>query len=181
MAKLQETYTKEIVPALTKEFGFTSIMAVPRFEKVVLNIGVGSKAVQDKKFIDSAVEELTLIAGQRAIRTTARKSISNFKLREGMPIGCKVTLRGNRMYDFLERLVYIALPRVRDFQGISLRAFDGQGNYNLGVREHIIFPEIRYDQIDYMKGINITICTTAKNDDEARELLRKAGFPFRKR
>lgn len=180
MSALKKTYETQIRPQMQKEGGYSTPMAAPRIEKIVLNMGVG-RATQDKKFIDSAVEELTLIAGQRAVKTKSKKSISNFKLREGYEIGCKATLRGERMYDFLERLIYIALPRVRDFQGVARNAFDGRGNYNLGVKEHIIFPEIRYDKIDSVKGLNITICTTAKTNDEARDLLTRVGMPFRKR
>ena len=156
----------------------SSTMAIPKIEKIIINMGV-TQAVTDKKYVDSAVEELTQIAGQRAVVTRAKKSIANFKLRQGMPIGCRVTLRGERMYDFLERLIFIALPRVRDFQGIPRRGFDGKGNYNLGIKEHTIFPEISFDKTDAVKGLNITIVTTADNDDMARTLLERVGLPFR--
>lgn len=178
MPILKEKYEKEIRGSLRKDLNLKSVMAIPRIEKVVLNMGV-TMAVTDKKYIDSAVEELTQIAGQRAVITKAKKSIANFKLREGLPIGCRVTLRGERMYDFLERLIFIALPRVRDFQGVPRKGFDGRGNYNLGIKEHIIFPEISFDKTDAVKGLNITVVTTAKNDDMARELLERIGFPFR--
>lgn len=179
MAGLKEIYQNECVPQLMKEFGYKSIMQVPKLSKVVLNMGLG-EAVQNPKIIDSAVHELTLIAGQKAVVTRAKKSIAVFKLREGMPIGCRVTLRGDRMFDFLTKLVNIALPRVRDFRGVSLKAFDGRGNYALGVKEHIIFPEIDYDKIDKIKGLNIAITTTAGNDDAGRFLLKALGMPFRK-
>ena len=156
----------------------SSTMAIPKIEKIIINMGV-TQAVTDKKYVDSAVEELTQIAGQRAVVTRAKKSIANFKLRQGMPIGCRVTLRGERMYDFLERLIFIALPRVRDFQGIPRRGFDGKGNYNLGIKEHTIFPEISFDKTDAVKGLNITIVTTADNDEMARTLLERVGLPFR--
>ncbi|AEM23140.1 50S ribosomal protein L5 [Brachyspira intermedia PWS/A] len=156
----------------------SSTMAIPKIEKIIINMGV-TQAVTDKKYVDSAVEELSQIAGQRAVVTRAKKSIANFKLRQGMPIGCRVTLRGERMYDFLERLIFIALPRVRDFQGIPRRGFDGNGNYNLGIKEHTIFPEISFDKTDAVKGLNITIVTTADNDDMARTLLERVGLPFR--
>lgn len=180
MPGMKEKYVKEIRSELKESLGKSTVMAVPRLEKIILNMGV-SAAIQDKKNLTSAIEELTLIAGQKVVATKARKSIANFKLREGMSIGCKTTLRGTRMYDFLERLIYIALPRVRDFQGISRKGFDGRGNYNLGVKEHIIFPEIRYDKIDTVKGINITFVTTAQTDEEALALLEKFGLPFRKK
>lgn len=178
MSVLKERYEKEIRPAMLKELSIASIMAVPKVEKVILNMGV-TMAVNDKKYADSALEELSQIAGQRGVITRAKKSIANFKLREGMPIGCRVTLRGERMYDFLERLIYIALPRVRDFQGIPRRGFDGRGNYNLGIKEHTIFPEISFDKTDSVKGLNITIVTTADEDNSARELLSRVGLPFR--
>lgn len=180
MPVLKEKYEKEIKKELKDELKLSSIMAVPKLQKIVLNMGVG-RAAQDKKHIENAVNELTLIAGQRAVRKKAKKSISNFKLREGMDIGVQVTLRRERMYDFLERLVFIALPRVRDFQGISRKAFDRMGNYNLGIKEHIIFPEIKYDQVDSVKGLNVTFVTSAETDDEARLLLTKLGLPFRKK
>lgn len=178
MPVLKERYEKEIRPAIVKEHNLGSIMAVAKIEKIVVNMGI-SMAVSDKKYADSALEELSLITGQRAVITKAKKSIANFKLREGMPIGCMVTLRGSRMYDFLERLIFIALPRVRDFQGIPRRGFDGRGNYNLGIKEHTIFPEINFDKTDSVKGLNITVVTTAKNDDEAFDLLLRVGLPFR--
>ena len=156
----------------------SSTMAIPKIEKIIINMGV-TQAVSDKKYVDSAVEELSQIAGQRAVVTRAKKSIANFKLRQGMPIGCRVTLRGDRMYDFLERLIFIALPRVRDFQGIPRKGFDGNGNYNLGIKEHTIFPEISFDKTDAVKGLNITIVTTADNDEMARTLLERVGLPFR--
>lgn len=178
MAGLKEYYFKECVPMLMKEFGYKSIMQVPKIEKVVLNMGLG-EAVQNPKIIDSASNELTLIAGQKSVVTRAKKSIAGFKLREGMPIGCRVTLRGDKMYDFLSKLVNIALPRVRDFRGVSPKAFDGRGNYALGIKEHIVFPEIDYDKIDKIKGLNIVITTTAENDEAGRFLLRAIGMPFR--
>ena len=162
-----------------KDFGYKSIMQVPKITKIVLNMGLG-EAVQNPKIIESASGELTQIAGQKAVVTRAKKSIATFKLRQGMPIGCMVTLRGQRMYDFLSKLVHIALPRVRDFRGTSFKAFDGRGNYSLGIKEHIIFPEIDYDKIDKIKGLNICITTTAKTDEEGRALLRMMGMPFRK-
>ena len=179
MAGMKEQYLNECVPQLMKEFGYKNIMEVPKIEKIVLNMGLG-EAVQNPKIVDSANTELTLIAGQKSVVTRAKKSIATFKLREGMPIGCRVTLRGDRMYDFLAKLVHIALPRVRDFRGISLKAFDGRGNYSLGIKEHIIFPEIDYDKLDKIKGLNIAITTTAKTDEEGRFLLRAMGMPFRK-
>ncbi|MBI4977437.1 MAG: 50S ribosomal protein L5 [Spirochaetes bacterium] len=177
---LKETYLKKIRPEMKEAMKYASIMAVPRLDKIVLNMGI-SKAVDDKKFVDTAADELSLIAGQRVQKTLAKKAISNFKIRQGMPLGCKVTLRGNRAYEFLERLIYVALPRVRDFQGIPRRSFDGKGNYNLGVKEHIIFPEISYEKTDMVKGLNITIGTTAKTNEEALELLSRLGLPFRKK
>lgn len=179
MAGLKEQYTSECVSALMKEFSYKNIMEVPKIEKVVLNMGLG-EAVQNPKIIDSAVEELTRIAGQRAVVTRAKKSIAGFKLRQGMPIGCRVTLRHDRMYDFLAKLVHIALPRVRDFRGVSKKAFDGRGNFALGIKEHIIFPEIDYDKIDKIKGLNIVITTSAKTDKEGRFLLQQLGMPFNK-
>lgn len=179
MAGLKEFYQNECVPQLMKEFGYKNIMQVPKVTKVILNMGLG-EAVQNPKVIDSAAQELTQIAGQKAVVTRAKKSIAGFKLREGMPIGCRVTLRGDRMYDFLTKLINIALPRVRDFRGISLKAFDGRGNYAMGVKEHIIFPEIDYDKIDKIKGLNICITTTAETDEAGRFLLRALGMPFRK-
>jgi len=178
MARLQEQYFKEIVPELQKRFGYSSVMEVPRISKITLNMGVG-ETVQDKKILDHAVADLTKIAGQKPVVTNARKSIATFKVRKGFPIGCMVTLRGKRMYEFLDRLVSIAMPRIRDFRGISNRAFDGRGNYNLGVKEQIIFPEVEYDKIDALRGMNISIATTAKTDDEARALLAAFRFPFK--
>ena len=178
MSRLKVTYQEDLMPALKKEFGFTSAMEVPRLEKIVLNIGLG-EAIQNIKVLDSAMEELALIAGQRPVVTRARKSIASFKLREGMPIGCMVTLRRIRMYDFLDKLVNVALPRVRDFRGVSDKSFDGRGNYTLGIKEHIIFPEIDYDKIDKIKGLNISIVTTAKTDEEGKALLKMMGMPFR--
>ena len=178
MSQLKEFYEKEAVPELIKAFNYKNSMEVPRLKKIVLNMGLG-EAIQNIKLMDSAVEELKIIAGQQPVVTRAKKSIAAFKLREGMPIGCMVTLRNIRMYDFFYKLVNIALPRVRDFRGISRKAFDGRGNYSLGVKEHIIFPEIDYDKIDKIKGLNISVVTTAKTDDEGRELLRLMGMPFR--
>jgi len=178
MARLQSYYRETVVPELIKQFGYKSVMEVPRIEKITLNMGVG-EAVADKKVMEFAVGDMQKIAGQKAVVTVARNSIAGFKIREGYPIGCKVTLRRNRMYEFLDRLVTVALPRVRDFRGISGRAFDGRGNYNMGVREQIIFPEIEYDKIDAIRGMNITISTTAKSDDEAKALLAAFKFPFR--
>jgi len=178
MARFKETYHKEVVPALTKQFGYKSPMQVPRFTKVVLNMGVG-EAVADKKILDSAVADMQKIGGQKPVVTKARKAIAGYKIREGYPIGCMVTLRNERMYEFLDRFVTIALPRVRDFRGISGRAFDGRGNYNIGIKEQIIFPEIDYDKIDALRGMNISIATTAKTDAEARALLAAFHFPFR--
>lgn len=179
MAGVKENYLNGCVPQLMQEFGYQNIMQVPKLTKIVLNMGLG-EAVQNPKIIDSAVQELTLIAGQKAVVTKAKKSIAGFKLREGMPIGCRVTLRGDRMYDFFAKLVHIALPRVRDFRGVSLKAFDGRGNYAMGIKEHIIFPEIDYDKIDKIKGLNIAITTTAGTDEEGRFLLKAMGMPFRK-
>jgi large subunit ribosomal protein L5 len=178
MARLQQTYREKIVPDLMKQFGYTSVMQVPRITKITLNMGVG-EAVGDKKLLEMAAGDLTKIAGQKPVTTKAKKAIAGFKIRAGYPIGCMVTLRGDRMYEFLDRLVTIALPRVRDFRGISGRAFDGRGNYNLGVKEQIIFPEIEYDKVDKVRGLNISITTTAKNDDEAKALLAAFRFPFR--
>lgn len=178
MSVLKDRYKNEIKQSLLKDMNLSSTMAIPKIEKIIINMGV-TQAVTDKKYVDSAVEELSQIAGQRAVVTRAKKSIANFKLRQGMPIGCRVTLRGERMYDFLERLIFIALPRVRDFQGIPRRGFDGNGNYNLGIKEHTIFPEISFDKTDAVKGLNITIVTTADNDDMARTLLERVGLPFR--
>ena len=178
MARLKEVYKKEIVPALTKQFGYKSLMQVPRVTKIVLNMGVG-EAVGDKKVLENAAADMMKISGQKPIVTKARKAIAAFKIREGYPIGCMVTLRENRMYEFLDRLVSIALPRVRDFRGVSGRSFDGRGNFNMGVKEQIIFPEIEYDKIDAIRGMNITIATSAKTDEEAKALLSAFNFPFR--
>jgi large subunit ribosomal protein L5 len=177
-ARLKEIYRKDIVPALVKQFGYKTQMQVPRISKVVLNMGVG-EATADKKILDNAVGDMTKISGQKPVVTKARKAIAGFKIREGYPIGCMVTLRQERMYEFLDRLVTVALPRVRDFRGISGRGFDGRGNYNMGVKEQIIFPEIEYDKIDAIRGMNITITTTAKTDAEAKALLTAFKFPFR--
>jgi large subunit ribosomal protein L5 len=178
MSHLKTIYQQELCPKLMERFGYSNVMQVPRLHKIVLNMGLG-EAIQDIKILDAAVEELALIAGQRPVVTRARKSIASFKLRAGLSIGCMVTLRGDRMYDFFTKLVNIALPRVRDFRGISGKAFDGRGNYSLGIREHIIFPEIDYDKIDKIKGMNITVVTTAQTDEESKELLKLMGMPFR--
>jgi large subunit ribosomal protein L5 len=177
-ARLKQHYLKSVVPALTKEFGYTNPMAVPRLEKVSLNIGLG-EATQNPKLMDGAVAELQAIAGQRPIVTKATKSIAAFKLREGMPIGCTVTLRGDRMYEFLDRLFNVALPRVRDFRGVSSKSFDGRGNYTLGLKDQLIFPEIDYNKVEKTKGMNICITTTAKTDAEGLALLKNLGMPFR--
>jgi large subunit ribosomal protein L5 len=177
MSQMKEYYQKEVVPALLETFKYGNIMQVPKLEKIVLNIGMG-EAIQNIKVLDSAVEELTAVAGQKPVITRAKKSIAAFKLRSGMPIGCMVTLRKQRMFDFLNKLVNITLPRVRDFRGVSGKAMDGRGNYSLGIKEQIIFPEIDYDKIDKVKGMNITIVTTAKTDEEGKELLKKLGMPF---
>src|SRR5690554_1945222 len=178
MARLQEFYRDKVMADLKDQFGYKSVMEVPRISKITLNMGV-SEAVADKKVIEHAVSDLTKIAGQKAVITKTRKAIAGFKIRENYPIGCMVTLRGRRMYEFLDRLIAVALPRVRDFRGVSGRAFDGRGNYNIGVKEQIIFPEIEYDKIDAVRGMNISITTTAKNDDEAKALLGAFSFPFR--
>jgi large subunit ribosomal protein L5 len=179
MARFKDFYVKEIVPTLTTEFGYTNIHQVPKVDKIVLNMGLG-EAVQDIKVIDKASEELMIISGQKPIVKKARKSIAAFKLRAGMPVGCTVTMRGNRMYEFLDRLINAVLPRVRDFRGISPKGFDGRGNYTLGLTDQSVFPEINYDAIDKLRGMNITIVTTAKTDDEGRSLLAAFGMPFRK-
>jgi large subunit ribosomal protein L5 len=176
--RLQEKYDKEVRPALTEKFGYKNVMELPKVEKIIINMGVG-EAVGNPKALDSAVADLTIIAGQKPILTRAKKSLAAWKLREGMPIGCKVTLRGTRMYQFLDKFMNIALPRVRDFRGVSDKAFDGRGNYAVGLKEQLIFPEIEYDKIDKIRGMNIVIVTTAKTDEEARELLRLMGMPFR--
>lgn len=178
MARLKNYYTKEVVPALIKEFQYKNRMEVPKLEKIVVNMGVG-EAIQNIKALDNAVAELSMIVGQKPVITKARKSIATFKLRQGMSIGCRVTLRGDRMYEFFDRLVNVALPRVRDFRGISPRSFDGRGNFAMGLKEQIIFPEIDYDKIDKIRGMNVVIATSAKTDDEARQLLKLMGLPFR--
>ena len=175
--RLKQRYNEEIAKAMTEKFGYTNANQVPKLEKIVLNMGVG-EASQDKKKVQTAAEEMELIAGQKPVITKAKKSIAQFKLREGMPIGCKVTLRRDRMYEFLDRLVTIAMPRIRDFRGLNPRSFDGHGNYAMGLKEQIIFPEISYDRIEKVRGMDIIVTTTAKTDDEARELLRLFGFPF---
>src|SRR3979411_1652633 len=177
-ARLRELYQKTVVPALTKEFGYKNVMAVPRLDKISVNIGLG-EATQNAKLMDGAVNELGQIAGQKPIVTKAKKSIAAFKLREGMPIGCMVTLRGDRMYEFFDRLVNVALPRVRDFRGVSSKSFDGRGNYTLGVKDQLIFPEIDYAKVDKTKGMNVTITTTARTDPEGLALLKNMGMPFR--
>jgi large subunit ribosomal protein L5 len=177
MARLHDQYREVVRDELKDRFGYTNPMQIPKLDKIVINMGVG-EAVADQKKLQSAVSELALISGQKPAVCRARKSVANFKLREGMPIGCKVTLRGQRMYEFLDRLVTIALPRVRDFRGLSPKSFDGRGNYALGLKEQIIFPEINYDDVDEVRGMDVVICTTAKSDDEARELLRAFGMPF---
>ena len=178
MSRLRDRYLKDVVPALTKEFGYANVMAVPKIEKVVVNMGLG-EATANAKIVDTGADELARITGQRAVTRRAKKSIAQFKVRKGMPIGTTVTLRGTRMYEFLDRLLNVALPRVRDFRGVPPRAFDGRGNYTLGVKEQIIFPEIEYDKVDKVRGLDIAITTTAKTDDEGRALLRLLGMPFR--
>jgi large subunit ribosomal protein L5 len=178
MSRLRERYQKEIVPALAKEYSYKNVMAIPKLEKIVINIGMG-EAIQNSKLLDAAVDELSLIAGQRPVITRAKKSIASFKLRKGMAIGCMITLRGERMYEFLDRMVSVALPRVRDFRGLPTKSFDGRGNYTIGLRDQLIFPEIDYAKVNKIKGMNITLATTAKTDDEARTLLRLLGIPFR--
>lgn len=179
MNELQYLYREKIIPHMMEKFNYKSIMEVPKLEKIVINMGVGD-AVQNAKLLDSAVEELALISGQKPVITRAKKSIAGFRLREGMPIGVKVTLRGERMYDFLQKLIRVALPRVRDFRGVSNNSFDGRGNYTLGVKEQLIFPEIDYDKISKVRGMDITIVTTSKTDEEARELLAQFGMPFKR-
>ncbi|MET0216764.1 MAG: 50S ribosomal protein L5 [Burkholderiales bacterium] len=178
MARLQSFYRESVIPDLMQRFGYKSVLQVPRIEKITLNMGVG-EAVADKKIMESALGDMEKIAGQKPVVTKARKSIANFKIRAGYPIGCMVTLRGARMYEFFDRLVNVAIPRIRDFRGVSARAFDGRGNYNMGVKEQIIFPEIEYDKIDVLRGMNITITTSAKSDAEAKALLAAFKFPFR--
>jgi len=179
MNRLQERYKAEILPSLMEKFNYTSVMQAPKIEKIVINMGVG-EAVTNSKVLDTAVEELTSITGQKPVITRAKKSIAGFKLREGMPIGSKVTLRGERMYDFLDKLISVSLPRVRDFRGVSKKSFDGRGNYTLGVKEQLIFPEIDYDKVNKVRGMDIVIVTTANTDEEARELLTQVGMPFQK-
>lgn len=178
MARLQEFYQQEVVPGLAEKFKYKSPMQIPKLSKIILNMGLG-EAIQNIKILESATGELAQISGQKPVVTRARQSIAAFKLRKGMPIGCMVTLRGNRMYEFFDKLVNVALPRVRDFRGVSSKALDGRGNYTLGIKEQIIFPEVDYDKIDKIKGMNITIVTTAETDEEARELLARMGMPFR--
>ena len=178
MARLKDRYQSEIAPALQQKFAYTNVMQIPKIDKIVINMGVG-EAVQNSKAIDSALGDLMKITGQKPIVTRAKKSIAAFKLREGMPIGCKVTLRGQRMYEFMDRLLSVALPRVRDFRGVSAKAFDGRGNYTLGIKEQLIFPEMEYDKIDKLRGMDVVFVTTAKSDEEARELLRGFGMPYR--
>jgi large subunit ribosomal protein L5 len=178
MARLKELYNTEMIPKLMKDFSFRNVMEVPKLEKIVINMGLG-EAIQNVKILDSAVVEMAAIAGQKPVITKAKKSIASFKLRQGMPIGCVVTLRRDKMYEFLDRLVNVSLPRVRDFKGVSPKGFDGMGNYSLGVKEQLIFPEINYDKVDKIKGMNITIVTSARNDEEGRALLKLMGMPFR--
>ena len=179
MSRLRDTYESDIKVAMIKKFGYKNVMQVPKLEKIVLNMGVG-EARENAKILESAVKDMTEISGQKPVITKAKKSVANFKLREGMPIGCKVTLRGERMYEFADRLINLALPRVRDFRGVSADSFDGRGNYALGIKEQIIFPEIEYDKVDKVRGMDVIFVTTAKTDEEARELLRLFGMPFRK-
>jgi len=179
MARLKEHYSKEVIPLLTKKFGYKNPLEAPRLEKIVINIGVGD-AIQNSKLLDAALGDLALITGQRPMVTRAKKSVSNFRLRVGMAIGCKVTLRGKRMYEFWDRLVNVAIPRIRDFRGVLTKSFDGRGNYTLGIKEQVIFPEINYDKVEKIRGMDITIATTARTDEEAFELLGAMGMPFRK-
>lgn len=179
MSRFKEKFNKEVTPALMSKFEYTSVMQVPKVEKIVINMGVGD-AVQNTKALDAAVEDLTIISGQKPVITKAKKSIAGFRLREGMPIGTKVTLRGERMYEFLDKLISVSLPRVRDFRGVSKKSFDGRGNYTLGVKEQLIFPEIDYDKVSKIRGMDIVIVTTANSDEEARELLTQFGMPFQK-
>ena len=179
MSRLHEQYSNEIVDAMTKKFGYKNIMQVPKLEKIVINMGVG-EAKENKKALDTAITDLEIISGQKAVVTRAKKSVANFKLREGMPIGCKVTLRGERMYEFADRLINLALPRVRDFRGVNPNAFDGRGNYALGIKEQLIFPEVEYDKVDKVRGMDVIFVTTAKTDEEARELLTLFNMPFAK-
>ncbi len=179
MARLRETYKNEIIDGMTKKFGYKNVMEVPKLDKIVINMGVG-EAKDNAKALETAIKDLEIIAGQKVVTTKAKKSIANFKLREGMPIGCKVTLRGEKMYEFADRLINLALPRVRDFRGVNPNAFDGRGNYALGIKEQLIFPEIEYDKVDKVRGMDIIFVTTAKTDEEARELLTQFGMPFKK-
>ena len=179
MSRLKEMYSAEIMDAMTKKFGYKNVMQIPKLEKIVINMGVG-EARENAKVLDAAVKDLETISGQKAVVTRAKKSVANFKLREGMPIGCKVTLRGEKMYEFTDRLVNLALPRVRDFRGVNPNAFDGRGNYALGIKEQLIFPEIEYDKVDKVRGMDIIFVTTAHTDEEARELLTQFGMPFKK-
>lgn len=179
MTRLNELYINEIVEGMTKKFGYKNVMEVPKLDKIVINMGVG-EAKDNAKLLDTAIKDLEIIAGQKVVTTKSKKSIANFKLREGMPIGCKVTLRGVKMYEFADRLINLALPRVRDFRGVSVNAFDGRGNYALGIKEQLIFPEIEYDKVDKVRGMDIIFVTTAKTDEEARELLTLFGMPFKK-
>ncbi len=179
MTRLKETYQNEIIDAMMKKFGYKNVLQVPKLAKIVVNMGVG-EAKENSKVLDSAMSELEIITGQKPVPTKAKHSIANFKLREGMAIGCKVTLRGNKMYEFLDRLVNLALPRVRDFRGVNPNAFDGRGNYALGIREQLIFPEIEYDKVDKVRGMDVIVVTTARTDEEARELLTQFGMPFKK-
>ena len=179
MSRLKETYQNEIVDAMIKKFGYKNIMEVPKLDKIVINMGVG-EAKENAKILESAMKDLEIIAGQKPITTKAKNSIANFKIREGMPIGCKVTLRGEKMYEFVDRLINLALPRVRDFRGVNPNAFDGRGNYALGIKEQLIFPEIEYDKIDKVRGMDVIFVTTAKTDEEARELLKQFNMPFAK-
>jgi len=178
MPRLKEKYVKEVIPLMMKEFSYKNVMEVPKLEKIVLNVGLG-EAVQNIKLLDAAAKELSLITGQKAIITKAKKSIASFKLKEGMPVGCKVTLRGNRMYEFLDRLISLALPRIRDFKGVSGKSFDGRGNYSLGLKEQFIFPEIDYDKVEMVHGLDVALCTAAKKDEEAKALLRYLGLPLK--
>lgn len=179
MSRLKDLYKDEIVEAMIKKFGYKNVMEVPKLDKIVINMGVG-EAKENAKVLDSAVKDLEIITGQKAVLTRAKNSVANFKIREGMPIGCKTTLRGEKMYDFMDRLVNLALPRVRDFRGVSADSFDGRGNYALGIREQLIFPEIEYDKVEKVRGMDVIVVTTAKTDEEARELLRLFGMPFAK-
>ena len=179
MSRLQETYKNEIVPAMINKFGYKNVMQVPKLEKIVINMGVG-EAKENAKILEAAIRDLEIIAGQKAVTTKAKKSVANFKLREGMPIGCKVTLRGKRMYEFADRLINLALPRVRDFRGVNPNAFDGRGNFALGIKEQLIFPEIEYDKVDKVRGMDVIFVTTANTDEEARELLTQFNMPFAK-